>query len=399
MNPTNHDNRGDAMYRTRYVRRTMMARGLLFSMGTMIILCHCSYGNWFDISNVTTRQEPTELAGPKTIIEYDINDPNISSDAPAYVFVRYSPDSGKTWRLVSMDSLRGNGFDIVDKPGHKQIFWWGTAQTSFTDFERVKICVRAIPMAQIPAGEFVMKSLPGAGRDESKEMEFDTDLPSFHMAKYETTIAMYTDYLNEVGGEAGWNQRMSNSDRCGITRDCNGVYQVEPGRSAYPITYVSWYDAVNFLQWCGLRLPTEAEWEKALRGGLYLDGDHTKKKANPMPERRYPWGDESPDAEGIFRCNFDGEEDGFAYTAPVGSFRHFNSPYDICDLAGNVAEWTLDWYSTSYHVGLDGFRLVRGGSWMAVPAACDAITGATQFPIKESSIMGFRGVKDSSQPR
>jgi formylglycine-generating enzyme required for sulfatase activity len=69
-------------------------------------------------------------------------------------------------------------------------------------------------------------------------------------------------------------------------------------------------------------------------------------------------------------------------------------------MAGNVAEWTLDWYSTSYHVGLDGFRMVRGGSWMAVPSACDAVTGATQLPLKESSIMGFRacyGTKQTNQ--
>jgi sulfatase modifying factor 1 len=375
-----------------------MSRRISFSTGIVAIFCCCTSASWLDITNVKIRQEPTELAGPKTIIEYDINDPNISPDAPAYVFVRYSRDSGKTWRLVPIDSLRGNGFDIVEKPGHKQIFWWGTSQTSFADLDKVKIRVRSILMARIPAGEFVMKSLPGAGRDESKEMQFDTDLPLFYMAKYETTIAMYTDYLNELGdGEAGWNRRMSNSDRCGITRNDDGTYQVQPGRGNYPITYVSWYDAVNFLQWCGLRLPTEAEWEKALRGGLYLDGDQTKKKPNPMPERRYPWGNESPDAEGIFRCNFDGEQDGFAYTAPVGNFPKFNSPYGICDLAGNVAEWTLDWYSTSFHVGLDGFRLVRGGSWMAVPAACDAITGATQLPLKESSIMGFRGVKGSKQ--
>lgn len=340
------------------------------------------------------------MAGPKIFIEYDINEPDISHDAPAYVFVRYSRDEGKTWRLVPMSSLRGNGFDIVEKPGHKQIIWWGTTQTSFADLDQVKIRVRAIPMARIPAGEFVMKSLPGAGRDESKELEFDTDLPLFYMAKFETTIAMYVDYLNEVGGgEAGWNQRMSNSDRCGITRNDDNMYEVQPGRGNYPITYVSWYDAVDFLQWCGLRLPTEAEWEKALRGGLYLDGDKIKNKSNPKPERRFPWGDESPDAEGIYRCNFDGEEDGFAYTAPVGSFQKFNSPYGICDLAGNVAEWTLDWYSTSFHVGLDGFRLVRGGSWMAVSAACDAISGATQLPLKESSIMGFRGVKGSSRSR
>jgi len=378
----------------------MVSRRILFIVGIAAICCQCAFANWLDISNVKLRQEPTELAGPKTIIEYDINDPGISPETPAYVFVRYNRDSGKTWRLIPMDSLRGNGFDIVEKPGHKQIIWWGTTQTSFADLDQVKIRVRAIPMARVPEGEFVMKSLPGAGRDESKEMEFDTDLSMFYMAKYETTIAMYADYLNEVGGEeAGWNERMSNGDRCGITREDDNTYQIMPGRAPYPVTYVSWYDAVNFLQWCGLRLPTEAEWEKALRGGLYLDGDEAKKKPNPMPERRFPWGDESPDAEGVFRCNFDGEEDGFAYTAPVGSFEKFNTPYGICDLVGNVGEWTLDWYSTSYHVGLDGFRLVRGGSWMAVPAACDAITGATQFPLKESSIMGFRGVRGSSRSR
>lgn len=372
----------------------MMSRRIVFVVGISILCCRCVLGNWLELSNIIIKQEPTELAGPKTIIEYDINEPDISPDNPAYVFIRYSSDSGKTWRLLPMSSLRGNGFDIVDKPGHKQIIWWGTNQTSFADLGQVKIRLRAMPMARIPAGEFVMKSLPGAGRDESKEMEFDTDLPTFYMAKYETTIAMYADYLNEVGtGKAGWNRRMSNSTRCGIIRKDDHTYQVQPGRENFPVTYVSWYDATNFLRWCGLRLPTEAEWEKALRGGLYLDGDKTKKKSNPMPERPFPWGDESPDADGIYRCNFDGEDDGFAYTAPVGSFQKYNSPYGISDLAGNVAEWTLDWYSTSYHVGLDGFRLVRGGSWMAVPEACDAITGATQFPLKESSIMGFRGVK------
>ncbi len=211
---------------------------------------------------------------------------------------------------------------------------------------------------------------------------------------------MYTDYLNEIGGEgAGWNQRMTNSDRCGIVRHNNYTYSVQPGRENYPITYISWYDATNFLQWCGLRLPTEAEWEKAVRGGIYLDGDEAKKHSNPMPERRYPWGDKAPNADGVYRCNYDGQDDGFAYTAPVGSFDKFSSPYGVCDLAGNVAEWTLDWYSTSYHAGLDGFRMVRGGSWMAVPAACDAITGATQLPLKESSIMGFRGAKGLRKSR
>jgi formylglycine-generating enzyme required for sulfatase activity len=374
----------------------MLPRLLLFT-GTLAVCCHCSYSKWLEISNVKVRQETTELGGPKIIIEYDIDDPNISPESPAYVFVRYSKDE-TNWQLIATDCLQGNGFDIVDKPGHKKIIWWGTDQTSFTDVLQVDIRIRGIPVVRVPAGKFVMKSLPGGGRDESQSTKPGSDLPLFYMAKYETTIAMYADYLNEIGGEgAGWNPRMTNSNRCGIERHSNYTYSVKPGRENYPITYISWYDATNFLHWCGLRLPTEAEWEKAVRGGLYLDGDELKKHPNPMPERRFPWGDEGPNAGGVFRCNYDGADDGFEYTAPVGSFAKFSSPYGLCDLVGNVAEWTLDWYSTSYHTGLDGFRMTRGGSWMAVPAACDAITGATQFPLKESSIMGFRGVKGTKK--
>ncbi len=372
----------------------MTLRRLLLSLGVISLCCPCAYSKWSQFSNVDVRQYPTELAGSKIIFEYDIEDPNVSPESPVYVFIRYSTDSGKTWQLISTDSLRGNGFGIVGAPGHKQVVWWGTGQTTFSDLDQIDTRIRGIAMARVPAGKFTRKTLPGGGRDESNEVKPVSVLPQFYMAKHETTISMYVDYLNEVGGEGfGFNTRMSNTDRCGIVRHENSTYSAQPGREEYPINYVSWYDAANFLQWCGLRLPTEAEWEKALRGGLYLDGDQEKKKSNPLPERRYPWGGESPNAGGVFRCNFDGADDAYDYTAPVGAFANFNSPYGISDLAGNVAEWTLDWYTTSHHAGLDGFRVARGGSWMAVPAACDAITQATQLPLKESSIMGFRGVK------
>ena len=366
---------------------------LLLPVVTVVTCWGCCQGKWLQISNVKVGTEPTELGGPKIIIEYDLNEPNVTPACPAYVFVRHSTDFGTTWQLLGTDFLRGNGSGIVDKPGHKQIVWWGTAETSFADLSQVEVRVRGMRMIRVPGGRFVMKSIPGGGYDESKSAESSTELPLFYIAKYETTVGMYADYLNETGGEgAGWNQRMTSGERCGIIRNNDHTYSVKPCRENHPVTYVSWYDAMNFLRWCGLRLPAEAEWEKALRGGIYLDGDEMKKEPNPDPERRYPWGDEAPNAGSTYRCNYDGEDDGFAYTAPVGSFEKFNSPYGVCDMAGNVAEWTLDWYSTSYHVGLDGFRMVRGGSWMAVPAACDAITGATQLPLKESSIMGFRGV-------
>ena len=361
-----------------------------------IVLAACggASGRWLATENVKVKLEPTEMGGPKIVVEYDLEDPNVTPESPAYVFLRYSQDFGDTWQPVPMDALRGNGFDLVEKSGHKEVFWWGTDQTAVADLGQMEIRVRAIALAKVPAGKVALKSLPGGGRDESKKSPPSADLPLYHIAKYETTVAMYADYLNEVGGQgAGWNERMARADRCGIVQESNHTYTVAPGREDYPVTYVSWYDAVGFLRWCGLRLPTEAEWEKTVRGGFYLDGDETKAKPNPLPERAYPWGNEAPDANGVYRCNFDGDADGFERLAPVGQFAKFASPYGVCDLAGNVAEWTLDWYSTSYHAGLDGFRMSRGGSWMAVPEGCDAITGATQLPLKESSIMGFRGVR------
>jgi formylglycine-generating enzyme required for sulfatase activity len=189
---------------------------------------------------------------------------------------------------------------------------------------------------------------------------------------------------------------MANQKRGGIERidSANRTnYRAIAGRESYPVIYVSWYDALAFAAWCGLTLPSEVMWEKSYVGGLFLDGDATKKVPNPIPERKYPWGNDPPSGNGIFRCNIDGNEDGFSNQAPVGSFTDYPSPYGINDLAGNVAEWTLDWYTTTYHAGLDGFRMVRGGSWMAMPVECDAVSGATQFPVKESSIMGFRVAK------
>ena len=111
-------------------------------------------------------------------------------------------------------------------------------------------------------------------------------------------------------------------------------------RLDHPVVHVSWNDAKAYCQWSGTRLPSEAEWEIAARGGL--------------EQAIYPWGDELT-PEGEHRCNIwqgqfpdhNAAEDGFAGTAPVHAFKP--NGYGLHNMAGNVWEWCEDYFSPAYH--------------------------------------------------
>lgn len=174
-------------------------------------------------------------------------------------------------------------------------------------------------MIFIPAGEFIMGSndidTEGLGREfgirtnqlfEEERPERRVTIGGYYIDKYEVTNSQYKAFVNSV------NYRIAPEHWTG------GVYP--EGEGNHPVSFVTWYDAFNYCKWAGKRLPSEEEWEKAIRGP---DGN------------MFPWGNEYDGS----KANFDTGE-----TKPVGSYETDKSYYGVYDMGGNVSEWVQDWF-------------------------------------------------------
>ncbi len=243
-------------------------------------------------------------------------------------------------------------------------------------------------MVLIPGGTFTM------GRSDGKP-SYDNfpghivKIDSFYMDKYEVTVGDFKKFLKETGYKFNW--------------DLWCKYYVSP-TDKHPMVDVNWYDASAFAKWSGKRLPTEAEWEYAARGGLN--------------DKRYPWGNtitkndanfhkywKDDDEYGKSHTQIKESKDKWKYSAsPVGSFKA--NGYGLYDMAGNVAEWCQDWYQSDYYkispknnpqgpdMGTE--KVTRGGHWYSWHKGLRVYNRESNVPDVEwfQDVQGFRCVLD-----
>ena len=253
-------------------------------------------------------------------------------------------------------------------------------------------------MVRIPAGAFQMGSTTG---DVGEAPVHTVELDAFYMDQYEVTNAEYRGFVAATGHPAP-----RGIGYTAVYERLKHNYEPwdDPGfnHPNQPVTTVTWFDATAYCKWVGKRLPTEAEWEKAARGGL--EGT------------RYPWGNAEPnhtsanfaDSQTEFEWRSPDVDDGFLFTAPVGTF----SPngYGLYDMAGNVWEWCADWYSPTYYSDAQGAerplrnpkgpdtgerRVLRGGTWYRAAHTIRNAERISDYPDSSLNVVGFRCAMDA----
>src|SRR5262249_3282035 len=223
------------------------------------------------------------------------------------------------------------------------------------------------PMVMVPAGEFIMGTNKGPIDNEKPQRK--VYLPAFYIDVYEVTNAEFKLFCDATGHpypeNPAWDPNYF------LTKPTN------------PVINVTWYDANTYAQWVGKRLPTEEEWEKAARG---TDG------------RLWPWGKDFNTS----LANLEGKEDGYDYTAPIGSFRAGASIYGALDMTGNVWEWTSSIYKP-YPDSPDNDkryqqenRVIRGGGYQS---PSNILRGAAfRFPSEPDQAYEATGFRCAKNP-
>lgn len=215
-------------------------------------------------------------------------------------------------------------------------FWMDQSEVTNAEFRQFVEATRYVTTAEKkPDWETLKRELPPDTPKPDEKMLVPASLV-FTPTDHSVSLDDYSQWWKWIPG-ANWRHPR------GEKSNLNGLDQ-------HPVVHVSWDDANAYCQWTGKRLPTEAEWEWAARGGF---ADHI-----------YPWGNEPIDTGKIKANTWQGEfpykntvKDAFYYTSPVKSFPA--NPYGLYDMAGNVWEWVSDWYRPDYYHSLSHQKITN----------------------------------------
>jgi formylglycine-generating enzyme required for sulfatase activity len=245
----------------------------------------------------------------------------------------------------------------------------------------------SMTLVYVPEGEFLMGALPADGEAEANEKpQRLVSLDAYWIDQTEVTNAMFARFVEETGHQTDaerdnwayvyldetWTQMDGATWRHPNAPDSN-----LDGLESYPVVQMSWHDANAYCKWAERRLPTEAEWEKAVRGSLTEEAS-----------RKYAWGNELPtnasQLDGIHK---------------VASYANGISPYQAFDMSSNAWEWTADWHNEQYHQntashnpkGTGGEEhTYRGGGFDNETSLIRATIRQRANPIFRVNLLGFR---------
>ncbi len=244
-------------------------------------------------------------------------------------------------------------------------------------------------MVLIPAGTFWMGCNEAKGDQcgDDEKPQHKVTLSAYYMDVTETTVGQYKACVT--------------AGRCtppkAVQPASDATY---PGQTDHPVNNVDWTQAQAYCKWRGsdFDLPTEAQWEMAARGGCEKNGSTADDPRCAAATRTYPWGEAEPNASYAVMAGSGG-------TAPGGSKLTGDSPYGLHDMAGNVWEWTRDWYDNKYFANSSArdplnsrsasYRVYRGGSFDSGAAYLRAGYRINDAPSYASGLIGLRCMRSS----